>query len=536
MNLNSRRKLYLIILFVTSSLIFLFNLGGRDLWDPDETRYAVVAMEMKESGNWRLPHLNGQLYAEKPPLFFWLVNLFTLCWGTYNEMANRLPSALAGLATILLIFFFGERLFNVRVGFFSAFVLATCFLFPQLSRWMMMDSLFTLLFFLALFYLWQGYAEENRPLRYYLLAGLFMGLGVLTKGPIAYLPIPIFLIFSFSQKNVGKFWNRNLLFGFLISLLVVLIWLVPACWMGGKEYTKEILLGQTIGRLAGKGRHFHPESIFFYFVRFPFGFLPWTFFIPAALIFGLRNGREKKILFLSIWFISIFLFFTFSKGKKDNYILPLYPAAALMIGALWDSGLNSQGKGKGLFSGLISLFFLFLIILIGSLIRLPEKLYPSLEPYHGLGLYIISYILGGLLLSSFFLIKKKRWLSFISLVATFTVFHLHISYILPLEFNGQKSMKAFSKRILKRMDPKDELKTGFFRTAGLLYYTRKSYIEEIRRGDRFSEILRSPNRIFLVIQSGDLDQIRKDLKMEMKPIEERRVWHWDLVLISNQER
>src|SRR4030042_6779047 len=102
MNLNSRRKLYLIILFVTSSLIFLFNLGGRDLWDPDETRYAVVAREMKENGNWSLPHLNGQIYAEKPPFFFWLVNLFILFLGEESELANRLPSALAGLITIFL--------------------------------------------------------------------------------------------------------------------------------------------------------------------------------------------------------------------------------------------------------------------------------------------------------------------------------------------------------------------------------------------------------------------------------------------------
>src|SRR4030043_131728 len=156
MDFNSDRKLFLIFLLIAGSLIFLFNLGGRDLWDPDETRYAVVAREMKETGNWILPHLNGEIYAEKPPLFFWLVNLSTFFTGENTELANRLPSALAGLITILLTFLFGERLFHTRVGFLSSLVLATCLLFPPVSRWMALDSLFTLLFLFTIYCFYRG--------------------------------------------------------------------------------------------------------------------------------------------------------------------------------------------------------------------------------------------------------------------------------------------------------------------------------------------------------------------------------------------
>ena len=75
------RTRYLFIILAVGTLLFLFNLGGRDLWEPDETRYAVVAREMVQRGNWILPHLNGDIYAEKPPLFFWLVNLSTFFGG-----------------------------------------------------------------------------------------------------------------------------------------------------------------------------------------------------------------------------------------------------------------------------------------------------------------------------------------------------------------------------------------------------------------------------------------------------------------------
>jgi len=93
---------YLLLLFIAGGVIFFFNIGGRDLCEPDETRYAVVAHEIRESGNWFLSHLNGAIYAEKPPLFFWLVNFFTFVLGEDNELAFRLPSALAGLLAMVM--------------------------------------------------------------------------------------------------------------------------------------------------------------------------------------------------------------------------------------------------------------------------------------------------------------------------------------------------------------------------------------------------------------------------------------------------
>ncbi len=234
-----KTKYFLILVFV-GGLVFLYNLGARDLWEPDETRYAVVAREMKETGNWIVPHLNGAIYSEKPPLFFWLVNLSTLLLGD-NEFANRLPSALAGLITVLVTFLLGARLFGVRAGFLSGLVLVTGFFLSQISRWMMLDSLFTLFFLLSLFFFYQGYKNEERRRVYYLVAGGLIGLGVLTKGPIAFLSIPIFLILGLLEKDVKKIWNRDLLWGALLSLALVLAWVIPACWIGGDDYTRRIL-------------------------------------------------------------------------------------------------------------------------------------------------------------------------------------------------------------------------------------------------------------------------------------------------------
>ena len=304
--------------------------------------------------------------------------------------------------------------------------------------------------------------------------------------------------------------------------------------MGGVDYSKRILLGQTIGRLAEGGKHFHPKSIFFYFVRFPIEFLPWTIFLPSAILFGLRKGKNKEFLFISIWFIFIFLFFTLSKGKKDNYILPLYPAGGMMVGVLWDSHIRSREEGKEFILGFI---FIILVLLIGSFLFLtgvPQRFYPALTAFHSTVLSVLLYLLVGSFLSLFFFYKKRGWASFISLVVTFTILHLHLPYSLPSKFNAQRSMKAFSEKVLSRMEEGDELKMCFFRSPGLLYYTRKPLIEEIWGKGRFLEVLQLPQRVFIVIQRGDLNQLKRDLQIEIVPVEQLRVWHWDLTLVSNR--
>jgi 4-amino-4-deoxy-L-arabinose transferase-like glycosyltransferase len=223
----------------------------------------------------------------------------------------------------------------------------------------------------------------------------------------------------------------------------------------------------------------------------------------------LRLLVQKDFLFLFIWFIFVFFFFTLSKGKKDNYILPLYPAAALMVGRIWDLRLLPGEGGKGFLPELLILVSLSSVAFVLFLIGVPQKLFPDLIAYQSLGFSILSCLLVGFLFSLIFFVKKNRWVSFVSLVITFTVFHLQISYSFPSKLNAQRSMKAFSEKTLKRIGMEDELKTCFFQSTGLLYYTKKRFIERIINRDRFFEVLHSPKRVFIVIQKGDIEQLKK---------------------------
>ncbi|HUL23299.1 MAG TPA: glycosyltransferase family 39 protein [Thermodesulfobacteriota bacterium] len=532
------RTRYLFVILAVGTLLFLFNLGGRDLWEPDESRYAVIAREMRETGNWILPRINGEIYAEKPPLFFWLVNLSTFFLGENSELANRLPSALAGFLTLLVTFLFGERLFRPRVGLLSAMVLGTSFLFLQLSRWMMLDSLVTLFFLLTLYYFYLGVEKEESRRKNYLMAGLFMGCGVLTKGPLAFLPLPIFFVFTFLQKNLRKFWCRDLLRGFLLSAVIALIWWIPACWIGGRDYVHWLLYKQAVGTYMEGGTHFHPEPFYFYFVRFPAEFVPWIVFLPTAFIFGLRKefDKRKEMLFLTVWFSFLFIFFTLSVGKKDNYLLPLYPAAAMMVGSLWDLGFRSEKGKKGFLIGLLLLTCLFLagIVVLLSGILSPLRIYPEIARYRSLGFFVLSYLSAGAFLSFLLFSKKRKLAAFIILMIIYIFFYLHLSYLVPPKANPLRSAKAFSEGVLKRMGPGDVLKTYGLESNGLIYYTRKGYIENIQSKDRFLEILNSPQRVYIVAYEEVFNFLQKETGIQIHPIDRGKVGHWKFVLISNR--
>jgi 4-amino-4-deoxy-L-arabinose transferase-like glycosyltransferase len=282
------------------------------------------------------------------------------------------------------------------------------------------------------------------------------------------------------------------------------------------------------------GRHFHAEPSYFYFIRFPVEFFPWIVFLPTAFILGLRKefGNRKEFLFLSIWFFFIFLFFTLSKGKKDNYLLPLYPAAALMVGNLWDHVFQSEEGRKGFLSGLLLLTLLFFAASVLFLSKIPQRSYPALMDYHSLGLSVLCYVSVGSFFSLVFFIKKRKWASFISLMTAFALFHLHLCFLLP-QFDPQRSAKAFSEKILKRMEAGDELKTYSLKSNGLLYYTKKPYIESIQSRERFFEIFRSSQRVFVVIYPEALTNLKKETGIELCPLEQMKVANWKYVLISN---
>ena len=335
---------YLIIIILVCAVLFFSGSGKRGLWSPDEARYATISKEMVDSGDWVTLRRNGDIYAQKPPVFFWLISIFSLLLGKFSEFSVRLPSALAATGGALITYLFAKKLFDEKVAIISSLILVTSLAYLGAAQYVILDPVLTFFVISAIYLLYAGLEGKHIRLITYSVAFVSMALGTLTKGPVGFiLPLLVIIIYASSVKNLRSLFTKEFLLGLIIFISMALAWLVPACVRGGEAYTKELLVNQIFGRFLKAFDH--KEPLYFYFIRFPLEFLPWTVFLPAAVVFLVKNKiRENSVKLIFIWFVSVFLFFTLSKSKNDLYILPAYPAAAMAIAYYWKNKVRGTPR------------------------------------------------------------------------------------------------------------------------------------------------------------------------------------------------
>jgi 4-amino-4-deoxy-L-arabinose transferase-like glycosyltransferase len=526
-------------------IIYFVNLGQWDLWNPDEPRYAEVSREMVKGGDWILMHHNGELYTDKPPLFFWAVAISSFLWQGFSPFAVRFPSALFGTLTVLLTFFIGKRLYSSRTGFLSGLILATSVQFAYLSTRGNIDA--TLTFFTTVsilcFLQWYQRRQEGEafPAR---MKGLSfyghyggMALATLAKGPVGFiLPFAVTLLFLIVQKEWKGIKKMRLFPGILLFMAIVLAWYLPAVLEGGKYYLNETLLHQSVERYARGSSHIRP--IYYYLYSFPPDFLPWIIFLPAAIVYGFSRAmtaKRKEFLFLMVWFVFIFLFFTLSKGKRGLYFLPLFPAASLLIGKLWEDLVSFSVRHLRHEWITIPLYGLMGVIFVAG-VALPWVIWAKLPPYFSYSLPV-AFILVGVSISLFLFNRSKYYGAVFLLIVGLMAggFFYALRVVFPL-LNPHKSARFICQEVTSRMQRGDKLAFyGDFEPSPYNFYTEIVPIPVLEKEEALSDFLRSQERVFCLIRSKDFlkFQLIED-RPEARLIAWRGVGESDLVLISNR--
>jgi 4-amino-4-deoxy-L-arabinose transferase-like glycosyltransferase len=526
-------------------ILFFFNLNRWDLWNPDEPRYAQVAREMVNGGDWILMHYNGKIYGHKPPLFFWLIAFSTYLWGGFTSFAVRFPSAFFGTFTVLLTFFLGKHLYSSRTGFLSGLILATSFEFFFLSTRADIDS--TLTFFttasLLCFFLWYQYGKGKREEQWntkgLCIYGFYIGmaLATLAKGPVGFiLPLLVSLVYLMIQKDWKGMKGMKLLPGMILFIVIVLSWYLPALMKGGKEYFNETLLRHSLSRFAEGTTHVRP--FYYYLYTFSADFLPWILFLPSAIVYGFSKGvveKRREFLFLLVWFAVIFIFFSISKGKRGLYLLPLYPVASLMVGRLWDDFISISIKYfQSLWISIPLYGFTGFIFLCGAAIPwIVSAKFPSYFPYS----LPIAFLLVGGSIAIFLLhrIKYNGMIFFLFIVMMAGGLFYTWRVVFPL-VNPFKSARFICQEITSRIQPGERLGLyGGFVTGPYNFYTGIVPIKELGEREALFDFLRSSERVFCLIKYRDFSQFQT---LEGRPgfqlIARRNVGGDDIVLISNR--
>ncbi len=329
------------LLVAAALLLYCAGLGQLEASAPDEPRYLQIADELRahERGpaDLLLLRLNGEPYSQKPPLYFWLAAAAGSAGGRVTELAGRLPSALAGVATVALTFALGRRLFGARSGLVGGALLLTTYELAKLARRAQLDPLLALLELAALFAFWRldrgiGRARAN-------VAALHaaLGLAVLTKGPVGFL-VPLLALLAFLAWEGRLRDLRGVLppWALLLSLGPGLAWISAATALAPSGFADEALTQNLIGRFFEGTAHARP--IYYYLYQLPIDFLPWTLLWPCIALAARRtlaraasdDDARRAFRFLLAWVGVSFVFFSLSSGKRGLYLVPAFPALALL--------------------------------------------------------------------------------------------------------------------------------------------------------------------------------------------------------------
>jgi 4-amino-4-deoxy-L-arabinose transferase-like glycosyltransferase len=337
-----------------AAVILLFcALGRADLFNPDEPREAEIAREMWVSGDLVVPRLNGEAFLEKPPLFYWLVVASYRLAGGPSELAARAVPALAGLFTVLLTWGFGRRLVGPTGALLGSGALLTSLQFLWTARRCMIDVPLTLAILVACSALHRSLdAERGRRALWLWLGHLATGAAVLLKGIVG-AGIPVLAIGGFlaARRDWGGLRRCALIPGTIAALLPAALWTMMLHLRLGPEGVREFVWVNNVLRFLGGASKGHVQPFWYYLPTFFTDFAPWSLLAPfavaASLVMIRRGGRAPAdgetmaAGHLISWVLVPLVVLSIASTKRGIYLLPLYPAAALLVGA-WIARLTTR--------------------------------------------------------------------------------------------------------------------------------------------------------------------------------------------------
>jgi len=377
-----RRIVALLLIVVAVSWLTIDSFRG--LYNPDEGRYAEIPREMLATGDYLVPHLNGLVYIEKPPLPYW-INAVSLALFGYNEWAARLYTALAGIATVLVTAWLARRVWGAAAAWRSGLMLASSLYVMLMSHQLTLDmslTLFTTLTLVAFCAAQLADTPQRSRTRLMLLAWVGAACAFLTKGLLAgVLPVLTLLGYSLLQRDFRPWRRLAPAVGVPLFLVIAVPWLV-LMQRRLPQFFDFFIVREHFQRFTTLVEQRYQPWWFFVEVLIV-GSLPWLVPFVRALASGWRRtaapGDFDARRLLWVWSVVVFVFFSASDSKLIPYILPMFPALALLAGSAPEASLRRDLRGTG-----VGLYLAAAACLAGAVLLprvLPHFSHPERAPY-----------------------------------------------------------------------------------------------------------------------------------------------------------
>ena len=483
--MNKKIKIPL-ILFLLAMALYAMGLGAAALLDPDEPVYAQTAREMLETDSWLTPRLNGLLWFDKPPMYFWLSAVSFKVFSV-GEFAARFPSSLMAALLIMLVYIWALGAFGKKIALYSSLSLCVSMIFAFLARAAVTDM--TLCFFmnLSFYMIYLAFTQPEKRFKYINLFYFFSGFSVLTKGPVG-LVLPLMVIIAFLSCRRDWKFLRALYSpaGFALFALSALPWYIAMLLLHGTQFFNTFIGYHNLIRFL-EPEHVRTSSVFFYVPVLIVGFFPHMaplgafikdFFVKiftrdfyARYIFAKDNMPAQEpspaaaLSFLIFISAVIFGFFSIAKTKLVTYILPMFPAFSMIMGYYYHK-LSVSGRKNP--AGAVLSLLIGGALAYGFYVIAPLKVAIA-NPGPFFYLAVAAAVITAL--NVFFSLIAAGGRSFIYLnCSLMVVFLLTLNFTLLPQFGALHSSRDICMIIKKEIKPGEKL--GYFsKTMSALFYS-----------------------------------------------------------------
>jgi 4-amino-4-deoxy-L-arabinose transferase-like glycosyltransferase len=468
------------ILLCLVCLIILFHgLRNTALFEPDEGRNAEKAREILLLGDWVTPHQNFLPTLDKPIFFYWLVALAFKIFG-FAEWSARLPSSLSAVGCLLLVYCFARTQWGAREALWSCLALVTSIEFVILSRIVILDMTLTLFITWALMSFYaaqQSIRSKSRRNVYWLSMYAAMGAATLTKGLLGVI-VPGLVIFFYVVLSRKWFLLRQMRIipGAVVYLVIVAPWYLWA-EMRNPGYLRYFLWEEHFVRFLTPyfGR---TKGWYYFFIVVGIGFLPWSVILPVTVRSLWKRWAHDVNHFLALWVVVPLVFFSLSHSQLPHYILPIFPALALLTGrALGIEDEDSTDKLRWRFfilSAFPVAFVVYLLIGAGWPHGLPVEIRPAvIQKVAVIGLYaaVLFLLFAVLTFGHMKLLWKERGVPLLCTSVSLALFWVLLTQIIAAT-SFHRVSKSLAREIASVIDPQDRIVFYDTYIEGIPFYLR----------------------------------------------------------------
>jgi 4-amino-4-deoxy-L-arabinose transferase-like glycosyltransferase len=507
-------KVLLIVLLAAAVIPYFVKLDDASIWDANEAFYVETPREMIESGDWSNPSFNYEPRFNKPVLSYWIVAALYQVFGVSVGVER---AAIAAAAMIMLIaVWFMARAASIKplAPLLATLGLAAGPRFFMFSRRIFVDMAVTAMMTLTLLFFVLAERYPSRRRLFLVLMYVSVGLGVLTKGPVAaVIPFLVFIAYLAVHRELGRLRDMMIPVGTLIALAIAVPWYVALYQQHGWTYITEFFIGENFDRFTGRIGD-RTRGPLFYLPVLLSDTLPWSLCLPAVVWAWRADWRQRHEsaalrirTLLLLWIVIIVVFFSLSQTKQDLYIFPIVAAVAVLGGDWLARVLAARDQTSDAWlKGTLTILGIVMVVLGGAVLYLfgGDR---TLYAINGAPAAAMVAMAGGLFIS--ILPWRRRY---VAAVCGVLVVLIAFNWILAVrslpDFERYKPVVPLSRIIEQRAAPDDVVAHVQVALPSMVYYLRR-HIETLDR-ETLTEQLRSDRRVFAVLPADRYDAYKGD--------------------------